>query len=411
MLTVDRDQFMRDGYFVMRDVIPMDELEQLRASCETLLEKQKAIWQSQCGAGDPPGGLWDTARQPRIVHVQNLIDAETANAVETWTSEATRGVAEQLLSQPVAGIHQMQVMCNPSFDYGPAEWHRDVDPVRCGPLGVLQASLLENGPDYVQWNIPLYDDKVFWIIPGSHGRLTTDEEKRQILENSRVPVSGGVPVDLKAGDLLVYTHYLLHWGSKYTNQVLRRTMHGGHTTYPMWDDLNFVGHLSPEASQLFASWAARVIQLKRATERCLRAVLDKDRPSYLAGLDLIHPGAGPAGQLQMTVYLCKLAMNMHVLKRSDFESLPVDARARAEHEHGITLNWGPSFAERFTKDEADGVWDGFAELERHLKSDDEGRFLAAYQADHRCPSTYYLDEMDEPFTILDFVATWDNGGS
>ena len=113
MPTVDRDQFMRDGYLILRDVIPAHELKQLRASYEVILEKQKEIWRSKRGPDDSPGGQWDTDPSPRICNTEELIDASTGNAVEVWLSESTLGVAEQLLSQPVAGISRMMVFVQP----------------------------------------------------------------------------------------------------------------------------------------------------------------------------------------------------------------------------------------------------------------------------------------------------------
>ena len=70
----------------------------------------------------------------------------------------------------------MQMMCNPTFDYGPAPWHRDIHPIDMGPMQSMQDSLVEDGPNYMQWNIPLYDDSVFWIVPGSHTRINTEAE-------------------------------------------------------------------------------------------------------------------------------------------------------------------------------------------------------------------------------------------
>ena len=407
MPTVDRERFMRDGYVILRDVLQPDEVMELRESYERLYPKQKAIWRDERGPDDPPGGRFETARQPRIQRIQNLIDAQTANTVEAWLSERTLGVAEQLLSQPVFGVHEMQVMCEPTFNYGPANWHRDISAEDCGPLRVLQEALLENGPDYVQWNLPLYDDKVLWVVPGSHARLNNEAENRQLQEDAQAPLPGGIPVELEAGDALAYTHYMLHWGSDYTPGTVRRTIHGGHTTYPDWPDIGFAPHLSPNSRARFESWTVLTAKLKDATERCLRAVMDKDRRAYLDGLQSILPGAGPAGQLQLTIYFCKAALKLHLLKRTDYQRLPVDVRGRAESTHGLTMNWGPAFAERFTKVEADAIWAGFSELERHLRGD--GEIFVDREGKHS--SEYYPEEMAEPFSIKDFVASWPNGSA
>ena len=404
MPAVDHEQFTRDGFFLVPEAIPPDELESLRASYDVILERQKEIWRNERGPDDPPGGHWDIAPQPRIGNTEQLIDTATANAVEVWLSDTTRGVAEQLLSQPVAGISQMMVMCNPTREHGPANWHRDVHPIDMGPMRCMQESLIENGPNYLQWNIPLYDDDVFWVVPGSHLRLNTDAENRQLSENPRVPLPGGVQVKLKAGDGLVYTNYLLHWGSNYTARTVRRTLHGGHTTYPCWDDIGFKQHLSPESGRLFESWSERTDKLRDATESCLRAVQERDRTAFLDGLEIIHPGAGPAGRLQIAIWLCKAAMNCYLLKRPDFDSLPETARPDLHYVHPITLNWGPSFAERFTKTQAEAIWGGFAELERHLRAADGEDYVPGYQSG---PIVYYLDRMREEFDLEDLFASWD----
>ena len=60
---------------------------------ETLLERQKAVWRRDRAPEDPPGGLWDTAPQPRLGNTETFIDADTAEAVELWVSEPIRGLA------------------------------------------------------------------------------------------------------------------------------------------------------------------------------------------------------------------------------------------------------------------------------------------------------------------------------
>ena len=408
MPEVDREKFLRDGYLILRGIVSPSELEPLRASYETLLDRQRRIWADERGPDDPPGGVWETAPQPRIVNTEKLIDADTADAVEVWLSDRTRGVADQLLSRPQAAVAQMMMMANPARDHGPANWHRDVHPVDMGPMSSMQAALAEHGPTYIQWNIPLYDDRVLWVVPGSHTRLNTDEENRALLEDARAPVPGGIRVELEAGDAVVYINYLLHWGSDYRAQPQRRTIHGGHTIFSAWeqDDLGFTRHLSPEARERFEGWAARSDDLKDATERCLRAVLDGDRAAYLDGLEALHPGAGPAGKLILTIWLCKAATVIQLLKRPDHAGIADDLHSRAQGPHPITLNWGPRFAQRFTEVESDAIWRGFAALEARLAAAG-GDFVPGYQSG---PIPYYVDEMADPITLDEFLATWNGSG-
>ena len=66
-MKVDRDQFMDQGYLIFRNLIPSDRLESMRASCETMLERQKVNWARERGPDDPPGGEYEKVRQPRVM--------------------------------------------------------------------------------------------------------------------------------------------------------------------------------------------------------------------------------------------------------------------------------------------------------------------------------------------------------
>ena len=402
MTMTDRAQFLRDGFLVVRDAIPSPELKSLRTSYETLLDRQRDVWRQERSPGDPPGGLWDTAAQPRLRGCENFVDSETADAVELWLSEPILGTARQLIDSDV-GVTGMYMMCNPTYDYGPANWHRDIHPIDLGPMEQMQKALIESGPTYIQWNIPLYDDDVLWVVPGSHIRLNTEEETRSLLTDNRVPIPGGVQVALQAGDVLVYINYILHWGSSYRREPRRRTIHGGHTIYPNWIDLGFTQHLSDESRRLFEDWSARTVELKNDTERALRSVLDSDAAAYAKALKALRPSTGSATQVQLTIWLCKAAMHIHNLKRMDYDRLPDEFVTRAASPHPITLNWGPEFAERFSKLEADTLWDQFGFVEDRLLAADGEDFAPGYQS-RAIP--YYLESLPNEFSMDDFVSSW-----
>ena len=68
-MKVNLQQLLDDGYIILREVIPSDQLDQLRASFEVLVERQKEIW-----AREQTPSVWETGGQPRLVHFQNLIE-------------------------------------------------------------------------------------------------------------------------------------------------------------------------------------------------------------------------------------------------------------------------------------------------------------------------------------------------
>ena len=97
-MQVSPEQFMEQGYLVLRDDLPPARLEQLRADFEALVGRQRRIWAQERGPDDPPGGDWETRPQPRLVSYDKLIDEATASTVEVWLQESTLGVSRQLLS-------------------------------------------------------------------------------------------------------------------------------------------------------------------------------------------------------------------------------------------------------------------------------------------------------------------------
>lgn len=403
-MLLDRDRFLEDGYLILRNVIPPDTLDALRTSYETLVERQRAIWARDRQPQDPPGGAWETAAQPRLLLHQTpeLIDEQTAKAVEFWLHDHTLGVSRELLGTPDPAVTEMMLMCNPVRDHGPANWHRDVHPIDTAPLQGYLMDLLENGPRYVQWNIPLYDDDVLWVVPGSHRRVNTDVEDRQLLENPRVPLPGGIQTHLKAGDGVVYILPLLHWGSNYSPR-LRRTIHGGYSNHTYYKDLSYTRFLSSEARMMFDRWAQRSEQMQAHTEAALRAVMHKDGPSYHAALDRLHPGRGDNGKLLSTVYLCKAAFCISLQKHPTREGVPPALRSAALRPHPGTFNWGPPFADRFSAKEAEVLWERFKIIDAKLQADDE-RFAPGFQSG---PMRYFFNEMPIDLTVESFIASWD----
>ena len=396
-MKVNPQQLRDDGYIILREVIPPEQLDDVRASFEVLVERQKEIW-----AQESNPSVWETGAQPRLSHFENLIDEETANTVEAWMHENTLGVGRQLLSVPEqTGIAGMMLMCSPQYDRGPAHWHRDVHPIDMAPMASLQADFLENGPKYLQWNVSLYDDDVLWVVPGSHRRLNTEAENRQLLENPRVPLPGGIPVELKAGDGVVYSNYILHWGSNYSAK-LRRTIHGGHTIFPYYPDLNFTQFLSPEARQTFENWTQESNRMQDLTESALRAILQKDAEAYREAVENLQPGAGEKGKMVLAIYLSKAAYHIHILKSPDSDKLPPEVHRRASSPHSISINWGPQFADRFSKAEADLLWQRFKALDAKLQAEEE-LFVPGFQSG---PMRYFFEEEPSNFEVEDFIASW-----
>ena len=405
-MKVNRDQFLEEGYLIVRNVIPPDELDALRSSYERLVEQQRAIWAQQRKPDDPPGGVWETDSQPRLLlHLSplaNQINEQTANAVEIWLHENMQGLSSELLGVADAAVTSMMLMCNPVRDHGPAHWHRDLYPPFGAPVQGYVADIIENGPRYVQWNLCLYDDDVLWVIPGSHARLNTAQEDEMLGTNPGVPFPNSAQTHLSAGDGVVYILPILHWGSNYSTKM-RRTIHGGFSTYTQYENTSYVKHLSAPAQATFERWIQQSDQMLGNTVAALRGAIQKDPAAYRTGLEKLHPGRGEQGQMLSTIYLSKVANRVYALKHLDLDSPEhIGIRNAAMMSHPMTLQWGASIADRFSKAEAKALWERFKPVDARVQSDVE-RPAPGYE---QRPSRYHFYEMPKDFGVADFIASW-----
>ena len=94
--------------------------------------------------------------------------------------ENTYGISKQIMQTEDVVPTQFGMFCNPRIDHGPSDWHRDISPPAHGPVEAYYTDFLNNPPCYTQWNIALYDDDVFWLVPGSHRRFNTATENQQL---------------------------------------------------------------------------------------------------------------------------------------------------------------------------------------------------------------------------------------
>ena len=188
-----RDQLLHDGYVILPQVVPPEQLDRLRTDIEAVVQRQRA--------SDPE---WDTNPQPRGF-IADQVDSDTVGAFEFFLHDHTHGVSAELLDRPreAVGATSAMVICNPEFTPGdpqrpgqswgtdPRNWHRDVRPDQDGPLGALLEDQLANGPGYVQWNIALYEDHHLYVVPGSHRRMTAGRVCAAILGQTQ---SAGEPL-------------------------------------------------------------------------------------------------------------------------------------------------------------------------------------------------------------------------
>ena len=322
-----RIQFRRDGMLILKQVVPPDRLESVRASTNTVVDRARAA--------DP---IWDTNPIPRA-QIGSFCDRNTRSSFAFALHANTLGVSAQILDCPVntIGVNMISVLCNPQFEphppspsgqpWGtdPRNWHRDVRPDHDGPLSELIADQEANGPGYVQWNIALLDEAILNVVPGSHRRLNSELEMRQLnLDGGTMrPLDGSIAVDLKAGDGVVYNPMLLHWGSRYTSHQKRRTLLFSYRSFGRMLPYPIDTFLSEDVCRLLDGGQRdlldRSLDLYRQEyvriEVLFGAVIAGDRGRFQANLQKLHPAS--EGRLTCLIILTRMARQLEERRRSD----------------------------------------------------------------------------------------------
>lgn len=370
-LQKQKEQLMREGYVIVRDIIPPDELKQLRKSIDTIIDKA------------PPSSR---------VNVTEWVDNETANAVEFYFDERTLGFTRKLMDAPEVAPQGMWVLCQSGTG-----WHRDIHPIDMAPLDGLQEDIRRNGPPYLQWNLALYDDSYLHVIPRSHLRRNNEAESKKERRMGVVPLPGEITVNLNAGDGVVYINGILHSATPNAEQK-RRTLHFGYQSFgargfahfflPATMGVEFVEHLSPRAAEQCHHFEALHAKRHDDIAFTFRAILDKNVRTFTEGLDRIH--RSQHARMTTLVVLSKIAYMIRNYKDSDSQG-PTDVSCIQRMAH------------RFTPGELEQLWNRFAILDRKLQSDTK-QYEPLFQSG---PMKYLFFDMPQDFSVDDFIASWD----
>ena len=365
-----RAQLLSDGYVILRQVVPPEQLDRLRRDIETVVARQRA--------GDPE---WDRTPQPRA-SIVDQVDPSTIGALEFLLHPNTHGVSAGVLDCPTEAVasNQALVICNPEFapeapfrpgqHWGtdPRNWHRDVRPDRDGPLSAHIEDQLANGPAYVQWNIALYEDHILYVVPGSHRRLSTEIESSHLQgeRGTTSPVPESIPVELGPGDGVVYNNLMLHWGSKYGPDKKRRTVHLGYRSFgrifprqqcnlPMgfWDRFAAGTPQRRMAEHWFGLFQSEFATL----EETFRAALSGDGEAFEAGLSRLHPPE--KGRRTCLILLAKQALALYR------QSGLTGGNGSGQSVYDWQLQ---ELASRFTHRELERLWRRFEPIDEALRS-------------------------------------------
>jgi hypothetical protein len=230
-----RDEYHRDGLTILRDVIPVALLSDLRRQTDIAREITRRENGPQVQRLQPVYRYPDLDPRPFRDFLQ--------------LPELRRTVAE-ILGADHAESNIMGVLFEPQETAWATPWHRDWGYNVPGiDIDAFFDAALHKPGMFNQLNAALYDDHSLWVVPGSHNRLDTAEEQNVFggvipppgppLTDAMSPTEreitclaytrrmpGAVQVALGAGDVAFYRAVGWHIGN-YVPYTRRATLHDG----------------------------------------------------------------------------------------------------------------------------------------------------------------------------------------
>lgn len=226
------DQITDQGFTVVRNFLTEDEVKSYRDAAQVVVDyAREGHWPHVRTRGKqfPP---WPENFSPDIWGVSGLLHPELgAKSIpfqKLYSSDKLLDIAGDILQTPPEGLSMelFNMLINPLTDFD-LDWHRDYIRPEATP-GEEAEQLLQDPYAGTQFNLALTHDKCLIVVPGSHRRIRTAEEREKTTDESRKkPITGELYVELAPGDIVFYNSNILHRAT-YSAKNIRLTLHGSY---------------------------------------------------------------------------------------------------------------------------------------------------------------------------------------
>ena len=200
----------REGYAILKDVIPPASLPQVRQSYEETIEAALSLGHARRdeSTGFLQGYRFQNPHHPSLAR---------RPLMETLGAPGILAFAQRLCGEDAAMHGVAAFAMNDEFDYR-TNWHRD-SYFAWGKDSPTERRLreIERLPA-TQVLVALEDDASFWYVPGSHSRANTREEEARYEEGitgwNEDGFPGALQIRLRAGSAAPFDARGIHRGLK-----------------------------------------------------------------------------------------------------------------------------------------------------------------------------------------------------
>ena len=220
------------GFCLVRGFLLPEEVAEYRKAAEAVVQYSRdGNWPHVRTRGKqfPP---WPKNFSPDIWGVSGLLHPDLKEMAlsfhKCYSSDKILNLAGDILQtdKTKLSMELFNMLINPLTDFG-LDWHRDtIKPESSEEEEAEQ--LLKDPYAGTQFNLALTDDNCLIVVPGSHKRIRTPEEREKTLNSDRKEnITGQIEVVLKPGDIVFYNNNILHRAS-YSSKRTRLTLHGSY---------------------------------------------------------------------------------------------------------------------------------------------------------------------------------------
>ncbi|KAI8146148.1 hypothetical protein BJV82DRAFT_510318 [Fennellomyces sp. T-0311] len=224
-----------NGYVIVDGLIPDDMVQNLKDACERSINKARSGEWKHCrfvGTQFPP---WTEGTD--VWGVQHVLHPDLREPVfaQWYGSPKLLEAVCQLLETTPENLQMelFNLLVNPEERDFDLTWHRDAVPAETAEDQEREKLTI---PHYgTQWNTALYDDECLFVVPQSHRRVRTPEERSITINDPKShKMPGQLQVHLKPGQTVFYDNNILHRAAYFCSSK-RATLHasmgtidGGH---------------------------------------------------------------------------------------------------------------------------------------------------------------------------------------
>lgn len=236
-----------NGYFLFRDYFPKDNLTHIKH----ILVEANTEWKKHNSNPNVINSAYLTSTK----FLPN--ETEREQLFQFITSKQIVKICETLFKSDYYFLNT-QIFFNPSHLDQRPYWHRDIQ-----YMGISEEEQKKRILKDFVWHfrIPLEEDPGIWIVPGSHKRWDTEEERAIRLELGNHLYDESMPSEIliphHPGDLLVFSAHLLHKGvygkNRFSFDILFTNFPESKKTVGIWNHFpNWeFSSLTPEQRKLF----------------------------------------------------------------------------------------------------------------------------------------------------------------